>query len=73
LYTDAKVESLVCVGGPVKYQLWQGIQITDEWLFQNVVPHIHHCYPNDPNLCKMFALAVLFAALDETIGVPNNV
>lgn len=73
LYTDAKVESLLCVGGPVKYQLRQGIQITDEWLFQNVVPHIHRRYPNDPNLCKMFALAVLFAVLDETIGAPNNI
>ena len=70
LYTDAKVESLLCVGGPVKYQLRQGLPITNEWLFEHVVPNIYRRYSNDLNLCKMFALAVLFAALDEASEVP---
>jgi hypothetical protein len=56
VYTDAKVESLLCVGGPVKYQLKRGVQIHNEWLFQNVVPNICRRYINDLNLCKMLGL-----------------
>ena len=72
-YTDAKVEGLLCVGGPVKYQLKRGLQIHNEWLFQNVVPNIHRRYFNDLHLCKMLGLAVLYASLDEAIHVPRDI
>ena len=73
VYTDAKVEGLLCVGGPVKYKLKEGVEIADEWLFQHVVPNIHNRYSNDYNLCKLFSLAVLFASLDESIDVPSAI
>lgn len=73
IYSDAKVESLLCVRGPVKYALRQGVEISDEWLFQNVVRNIRNCFSNDYNLCKMFGLAVLFAVMDESIDVPNGI
>lgn len=73
LYTDAKVAGLLCVGGPAKYKLKQGVEIADDWLFQHVVPNIHNRYPHDYNLCKLFSLTVLFAAMDESIDVPSDI
>ena len=73
IYTDAKVESLLCMGGPIKYKMRPGIGITDEWLFHNLVPHIHQRYAHDPKLCKMFALALLFVAMDESIAMPQEI
>jgi len=73
LYTDAKVASLLCMGGPIKYKLKAGVEISDDWLFQHVVPNIRQRYPNDLNLCKILALAILFAVLDKTIDVPAEI
>ncbi len=69
LFVNAKVQGLLCVGGPVKYKRKEGIQISNEWLFEHVVPNIRRRYPNDLNLCKILALAVLFVSLDESIDV----
>lgn len=73
LYTDAKVASLLCVGGPVKYKLKNGIAISNDWLFEHVVPMIRQRYHNDLNFCTVMALAILFAALDESIDVPLRI
>jgi hypothetical protein len=40
LYTDAFVASLLCQGGPVAYQLKEGMIVTDDWLFEHVLPNI---------------------------------
>ena len=73
LYIDAKVASLLCVGGPIKYKLKPGIAISNDWLFEHVVPAIRQRYQNDLNFCMTLALAILFAALDETINVPLTI
>jgi hypothetical protein len=57
----------------VKYALRQGVEISDEWLFQNVVRNIRNRCSNDYNLCKMFGLAVLLAVMDESIDVPDGI
>lgn len=74
---DAKVASLLCVGGPIKYKLRPDIVITDEWLFENIVPNIHRRYADDPNMCKTLALSILCVALEggstSSIPVPQEI
>lgn len=38
-YTDAKVASVLCVGGEVKYEIKEGSIVTDEFIFQCIIPH----------------------------------
>jgi hypothetical protein len=41
LYQDAKVASILCLGGPCKHVYEDGCEmITDDWLFEHVVPNI---------------------------------
>jgi hypothetical protein len=68
LTIDAKVAGVLCVGGPIKYKMKEGVNLTDEWLFNNVVPNIRRRYPNDSRLCKVLATALLFAAMDPQVG-----
>ena len=39
-YPDAKVASVLCVGGTVKYKVKTGSRVTDGFLLQHVVPHL---------------------------------
>ena len=76
LTIDAKVAGVLCVGGPIKYKLKQDVNLTDDWLFTNVVPHIRARYADDSRLCRVLATALLFGALDGDIGetmVPENI
>ena len=65
---DAKVAGSLCVGGPIKYKFKEGITLSDDWLFEHVVPNIRRRYPNDSRLCRVLATALMFAALDEHLG-----
>jgi hypothetical protein len=38
LTIDAKVAGVLCVGGPIKYKIKEEVTLTDDWLFENVVP-----------------------------------
>lgn len=63
LYTDAKVAESLCVGGAVSYKLTEvASNITNETLFNNVVPHTRARFPNDTRLCRCLGLALLYAA-----------
>jgi Transcriptional activator of glycolytic enzymes len=68
LTIDAKVAGVLCVGGPIKYKLKEDVNLTDDWLFNNVVPKIRSRYPNDSRLCRVLATALLFGAMDPQIG-----
>jgi hypothetical protein len=46
-YTDSFVASLLCQGGPVAYQLKEVIIVTDDWIFEHVVPNIQTRYRHD--------------------------
>jgi len=72
LYEDARVASLLCRGGPVRYTIKEGVQITDGWLFEHVVPNIRRRFPNDARLCRVMALSLLYICLqhNEEICVP---
>jgi hypothetical protein len=59
----------------VKYALKDGITgVTQQWLFQNVVPHIRRRYRNDTTLCNVLALPLLYACLgdNEKIAIPDE-
>jgi len=36
-YPDAKIAALLCVGGPIKYQLRENSGITNEWILNSYV------------------------------------
>jgi hypothetical protein len=73
LYEDAKVAAALCVGGPVKYALKDGIQIGNEWLFTNVLPSIRKYFRNDTRLCCVLALPLLYACMNDNIMVPEGI
>jgi hypothetical protein len=64
LYVDAKVASILCVGGPIAYKLREGVDLSEEWLYEHVAPHIKHRFPNDNRMCRALALALLWGCLD---------
>jgi hypothetical protein len=66
-YADAFVGSKLCLGGPVKYKVKEGLaaHITTEWLSENVVPNIARRYEGDNGLIRNLGLAMLFVVLDE--------
>jgi Transcriptional activator of glycolytic enzymes len=68
LTIDAKVAGVLCVGGAIKYKMKEGVSLTDDWLFENVVPNIRRRFPNDSRLCKVLATALLFGAMDPQIS-----
>ena len=77
-FEDAKVCGCLCIRGPVKYQLKQGIgsSITQQWLFNNVIPNIRHRDDRDKRLCNVLGIALLFACMsDDTkkIFVPPEI
>ena len=64
-YPDAKVAAALCVGGPCKYGLRQGSQISDNWLSEFVVPHIMQQYSRDVALT--LGRALLWAAFEPSL------
>jgi hypothetical protein len=68
LTIDAKVAGVLCVRGPIKYKLKSDVNLTDDWLFEHVVPHIRARFRDDSRLCRVLATALLFGALDPQIG-----
>ena len=46
-YQDAKVAAVLCVGGPIKYELRVGSGLHDDWILQNVVPRTSQLYPRN--------------------------
>ena len=76
-YVDAKVASKLCVGGPVKYSIKDNVNgITNEWLFEHVIPAIRFRFENDDQLCSILGKSLLYAALSEKenqIVVPESI
>ena len=68
LTVDAKVAGILCIGGPIAYEYKNGVNLTDDWLFEHVCPNIRRRYPNDSRLCRILGRAMLFAAMDPEIG-----
>jgi hypothetical protein len=74
-YPDAKVASRLCIGGPVKYVLKEGSNLSDQWLLVHIVPNLLRRFPN-PAVPLVFSLPILwacFASNDECfIPIPEQ-
>jgi hypothetical protein len=69
-HIEAKVESILCVGGPVSYKLIAECGITAEWIYKHVVPGIYkHFGTTDNNntiLPEILGLALLWTCCKES-------
>lgn len=65
-YPDAKVASLLCVGGPCSYRIKEGSAITDAWILEHVVPRITALYGE--TLAKLLGKALLWTIFSEKSG-----
>ncbi|CAJ1938212.1 unnamed protein product [Cylindrotheca closterium] len=76
-YIDRKHEYIdaaaLCIGGPVKYKLKEGVELPVEWLYENVIPNIRAKFPRDNRLCCVLALTLLYACMHDDILVPPGV
>jgi hypothetical protein len=61
---DAKVEAVLCVGGPIQYALVDNSGISPEWLKINVVPGLTEKFGPLNTIAMVLALPVLWACLD---------
>ena len=66
-YYDAKVAAVLCIGGPIKYQLVPGSGITDQWLMEHVVPSIHQYFGEHSKVPRVLGLALLWAIMDGSL------
>ena len=59
--------------GAVRYKLKDGVEVTDVWLFEHVVPHIRARYPTDDRLCRVLGLSLLYICLssNEQVVIPE--
>jgi hypothetical protein len=63
-HIDAKVEAVLCVGGPIKYVLQDDSGVTVQWLKQHVVPGITAFYDQHNTISEVLALPLLWACFD---------
>ena len=64
-WIDAKVASVLCVGGPVRYVVSADCGVTKHWLLENVVPGIASIYTQDGNnIAEVLGVVVLWACFD---------
>jgi len=64
-YNDDFVASMLCDGGALRCRLHEGLDVSDAWLFTNVIPNIKGRFASDLRFCRVMALARLWSLLDE--------
>lgn len=75
LFEDAKLAGILCLGGPVMYAAKEGITgITNQWLFEHVVPNIRRRFWNNNRLCRILCLLLIYICLahNEEVFVPGE-
>ena len=74
-YPDAKVASILCVGGPCKYALRDGCGISDQWLTTHVVPALASRARISKKVSLVLAKPVLWACFDDRLQsfVPEHI
>jgi len=72
-FPDAKVASILCVGGPCSYRVKEGANnVTDAWIRENIVPRITVTYDHD--LAVILGKAILWLCYsDLSTRVPANI
>ncbi|KAI2509856.1 hypothetical protein MHU86_4567 [Fragilaria crotonensis] len=66
-YPDAKVASVLAVGGPMKYVVKNGSGVLDNWLLTQVVPHLSRSVTLSQQVALVLAPPVLWAAFEESM------
>ena len=66
-YPDAKVASVLAVGGPIKYVVKNGSGILDTWLLTHVLPNFSRSTTLSQHVALVLAPAVLWAAFDDSM------
>jgi hypothetical protein len=63
----SKVESYLCVGGPVAYKIVERPNVTFKWLYNNAVPGMFAHYGLKNTICEVLVgLALLWTCHEET-------
>ena len=62
-YPDAKVASVLCIGGAIKYMLREGLDVDDVWVAEHVVPNINTGF--GAAVAKCLGLAFLWCCFDN--------
>jgi hypothetical protein len=65
-YVDAKVESHLCVGGPIAYKLIADSGCNIDWLYASVVPGIVAHFGRQNSICEILGLALLWTCHEES-------
>ncbi len=68
-YPDAKVASVLAVGGPMKYVVKNGCGVLDNWLLTHVVPHLSRSVTLSQQVALVLAPPVLWAAFDNSMEI----
>jgi hypothetical protein len=68
-FDDAFIAGRLCDEGPIAYELKDGYEVADEWLFEHVVPNIRSRYDNDHRLCRVLALSLLWDSFESECRV----
>jgi hypothetical protein len=70
LPTDAKVASILCVGGPVRYKVKSDSHVTSLFMQEVVVPGIYNLYSSEESnqIASVLAPALLWAAHSEDLS-----
>jgi hypothetical protein len=66
-YPDAKVASILCVGGPCKYALKEGSGISEEWMSTYVVPSLANRPRISNQVSLVLAKPMLWACFDDRL------
>jgi len=64
-YNDDFVASMLCDGGALRCRLHEGLDVSDAWLFTNVIPNVKERFGRDIRFCRVMALARLWSVFDE--------
>lgn len=68
IYTDSYAASQFCDGGAIKYEQKEGLIITDEFLFEHVVPNIRKRFQTDNRFCRVMGLARLWSVYHDDVA-----
>jgi hypothetical protein len=70
-YPDAKVDFELCHGGPVMYKLQDGCGVGDQWIVENVTPHIAESFGT--NMAATLGKALMWACFDDKAKISVDV
>lgn len=62
-FPDAKVAFVLCHGGPIGYELVEGMGLSSEWIVENVTPNTETVYGT--KMATILGKALLWACCDE--------